>query len=101
MNFFNDPPDDRYHNDEVWRKELEQDYTPVAEAVFGDLIFFLRTDGTPLHAAVHIADDVVFTKNGGSLTQPWILMKLEDLLAKYPTTAPMRAVIFHPNKPKT
>lgn len=101
MNFFNDPPDDRYHSDEVWRKELEQDYTPVAEATFGDLVFFLRADGTPLHAAVHIADDVVFTKNGGSLSQPWILMRLEDLLAKYPTTAPMRAVIFHPNKPRT
>lgn len=101
LNFFNDPPDDRYHDDTVWRKELEQDYTGVAEATFGDLVFFLRADGTPMHAAVHIADDVVFTKNGGSLNQPWILMKLEDLLAKYPTATPMRAVIFHSNKRKT
>lgn len=101
MNFFNEPPDDRHHNDDIWRKELEQDYTQMAEATFGDLVFFLRADGTPMHAAVHIADDVVFTKNGGSLNQPWILMKLEDLLAKYPTIAPMRAVIFHSNKRKT
>ncbi|MFA6542866.1 MAG: hypothetical protein WCS99_00470 [Limisphaerales bacterium] len=101
MNFFNEPPDDRYNDDAVWRKELEQDYTPVAEPTFGDLVFFLRADGTPLHAAVHIADDVVFTKNGGSLSQPWILMKLEDVLSKYPTVAPMRAVMFRSNKRKT
>ncbi len=101
MNFFNEPPDDRYNDDAVWRKELEQEYTQVTEATFGDFVFFLRADGTPLHAAVYIADDVVFTKNGGSLSQPWILMKLEDVLSKYPTTAPMRAVIFHSNKRKT
>jgi hypothetical protein len=101
MNFFNEPPDDRHHNDDLWRKELEEDYSVVAEATFGDLVFFLRSDGTPMHAAVHIADDVVFTKNGGSLNQPWILMKLEDMLAKYPTIAPMRMVIFHSNKRKT
>ena len=101
MNFFNEPPDDRYHDDAVWRKELELDYTPVAEATFGDLVFFLRPDGIPLHAAVYIADDVVFTKNGGNLGQPWILMKLEDVLAKYPTVAPLRAVTFHSVKRKT
>jgi hypothetical protein len=101
MNFFNEPPDDRHYNDEIWRKELEEEHTPVAEATFGDLVFFLRADGTPMHAAVYIADDVVFTKNGGSLTQPWILMKLEDMLAKYPTIAPMRMVTFHSNKRKT
>jgi len=101
MNFFNEPPDDRHFNDTIWRKELEEDYTQVAEATFGDLILFLRADGSPMHAAVHIADDVVFTKNGGSLSQPWILMKLEDMLAKYPTIAPMRAVIFHSKKRTT
>ncbi|MEN9575456.1 MAG: hypothetical protein RL514_3311 [Verrucomicrobiota bacterium] len=101
MNFFNEPPDDRYHDDAVWSKLLEQEYTPVAEASFGDLVFFLRADSTPLHAAVHIADDVVFTKNGGSLSQPWILMKLEDLLAKYPTITPMRVAFFRSNKRKT
>ncbi|NBV23015.1 MAG: hypothetical protein EBS05_13990 [Proteobacteria bacterium] len=101
MNFFNEPPDERYNDYDVWRKELQSDFTAVPEATFGDLVFFLRADGTPLHAAVYIADDVVFTKNGGSLTQPWILMKLEDVLSKYPTIVPMRAVTFRSNKHRT
>lgn len=87
-------PDDRYHEDAVWRGELERNYEAVATPALGDLVFLLRRDGSPLHAAVHIADDVVFTKNGGSERQPWILMKWEDLVARYPENYPVRTATF-------
>jgi len=32
-----------------------------------------------IHSAVYIADDIVFTKNGLSPRDPWILMALEEV----------------------
>ena len=94
MNFFNDPPDDRYHDEKVWSRELEEKYAIAELPAFGDLVFLLQPDGTPVHAAVYIADNVLFTKNGGHLRQPWLLMKLEDMLARYPVEQGVRVVCF-------
>jgi hypothetical protein len=94
FNFFNDPPDDRYFNDETWRSELEQDFTIVPEPTYGDLVFLVRPDGVPFHAAVYIADNVAFTKNGANYRQPWMLVKMEDMLARYPQSFPVRVVFF-------
>jgi hypothetical protein len=99
MNFFRDPPDDRYYNSEVWQSELTTNYTVVTQPAFGDVILFLRPDNLPIHAAVYIADDVVFTKNGGNDRQPWVLMKWDDLLARYPQDVALRPVFFHRNRP--
>jgi hypothetical protein len=83
MNFFNDPPDDRYYDNNAWQHELSQNYTQMFPPAFGDLIIFFRPDGMPIHMAVFIADDVVFTKNGISNYCPWTFMKLDDLVADY------------------
>ena len=99
MNFFHDPPDDRYYNPAVWESELNTNYTVVAQPTYGDVILLLRADNLPIHAVVFIADDVVFTKNGGNDRQPWMLMKWDDLLARYPQSDPIRPVIFHRNQP--
>ncbi len=98
LNFFNDPPDERYRDDSVWRRELTEDYATVTEPTYGDLVFLLRPDGSPIHCAVYVADDVVFTKNGGNFRQPWILMKMEDMLARYPEPFSIRTVIYHLKK---
>jgi hypothetical protein len=36
-----------------------------------------------LHSCVHIADDVVFTKNGNNPRMPWKLMHLADVKEVY------------------
>lgn len=95
-NFFNDPPDDRYYDDAVWRQELQQNCTLVEQPTFGDLVFLTRPDGVPVHCAVFIADDVVFTKNGANRHQPWKLMKMDDMLARYSTDYPLRVAVFRP-----
>lgn len=94
FNFFNDTPDDRYFDDAIWRRELQERWAQTAQPTYGDLLFLVRPDGVPIHAAVFIADDVFFTKNGANLRQPWKLMKLEDLLARYPTDVPLRVAYF-------
>jgi hypothetical protein len=98
FNFFNDPPDDRYFDDQVWREELQKEFQFVEQPTFGDLVFLTRPDGVPIHCAVFIADDVVFTKNGANLRQPWKLMKMEDMLARYPEDFPLRVAFFHSAK---
>ena len=67
--------------------------------MYGDLIFLLCPDDSPLYAAVYIADDVVFTKNGGNYRQPWILMAWADLVARYPENYALRTVVFHRTGP--
>jgi hypothetical protein len=96
LNFFNDPPDDRYLDDPAWKEALDKNFTHAAEATLGDIMFLVRPNGLPVHAVVYIADDVVFTKNGYSDRQPWILMKWEDMIAGYPEREKLSVVIFHP-----
>lgn len=86
MNFFGDTPDDRFLNKEHCRSVLQNDYYVVSGPLtYGDVLVFLNDQGTAIHSAVYIADGIVFTKNGSSHLQPWTLMKLEDLVATYPT----------------
>jgi hypothetical protein len=51
---------------------------------YGDVIFFMDgTSGNAIHSCVYLADDLVFTKNGRSPTQPWVVMKLDDVVSYY------------------
>jgi len=60
---------------------------------FGDAVLLLE-NRRPAHACVYIADDVVFTKNGVNYHQPWVLMKLNDLLPRYASDRPMSIVVL-------
>ena len=86
MNYFATTPDDHFVDLEYTKKVLQQDYFPVNDNLrFGDVLMFETTESGVFHAAVYVADDVVYTKNGGHFTKPWVLMKYDDLLASYPS----------------
>jgi hypothetical protein len=57
--------------------------TQRSKAQFGDLVTVKTSENILVHSAVYIADDIVYTKNGSGLNQPWLYMKLEDMLAFY------------------
>lgn len=87
MNFFNAIPDPKFHDFDASLATLRADYLPVESGFrFGDVVAFLNSRGKPIHACVYLADDIVFTKNGATPNQPWILMKLEDVSATYLAT---------------
>ncbi len=95
FNMFNDEPDDRYADMNYAAEVLQTDYRHiVSPSQLGDLIFLATEDGTAVHAAAYIADDIVFTKNGAMYTQPWILMPLDDMVAiysiPYPSDRPLK-----------
>ena len=84
MNFLRREPDEKFGNEDYVRQALQSEFMPVADNPrLGDVVFFLDKDGSVIHSATFIADDVVFTKNGGAANRPWIYMQLEDLRACY------------------
>jgi hypothetical protein len=46
-------------------------------------IFLMKSETEAVHACVYLADDIVFTKNGPGLVQPWTLTALKDVQAFY------------------
>jgi hypothetical protein len=56
-------------------------------------------DNQALHMCVHIADDVVFTKNGANTQQPWVLMRWKEMLSQYEKNRPFQVRVFRRNSP--
>ena len=100
FNFFNgDDPVDRFNDMAYIREVLKKDYyTIVKPAQLGDLVLLSTRNDAVVHAAVYVADDLVFTKNGESYTQPWILMRMADMVdtynVRYPTSGPLTTICF-------
>lgn len=95
MNFFSDKPDPQFFNLKNTMQVLREMYRPISGAPrYGDLVLITDPTGKPVHMCVYLADGVVFTKNGGDHLQPWVLMKIPDMLAYYSMREPARTTIF-------
>jgi len=95
MNFFSTQPDDRFLDPRQVVRTLKSDFDQVTGApVFGDLVMLLDGAGRPVHLCVYLADEVVFTKNGRAVSEPWVLMKLSDVLATYASKVAAPTVVF-------
>jgi len=102
FNFFKDPPDNAFTNAAMVRKTLESDYYPVfTDPRYGDLVFVSRGNGEIIHSSVFIADNIVYTKNGGHYLSPWMLMRIPDMMdafsAMYPPQEQLK-VTYYRNK---
>lgn len=99
MNFFNGEPDYRFSDLTYTAAYVKTNYYPVAQPnSYGDIVFLLDQNGNAIHSAVYIADDIVFTKNGNNYAQPWVLMRLPNLLSLYSITdTPRLACYRHKN----
>jgi len=94
FNFFLDQPDNRFTDPEYANNVLQSDFEPVrGEKKFGDLLLLQQGDRA-VHMCVYIAADIVYTKNGGHPCQPWILMKLGDLMVQYESDKPQQLRVF-------
>lgn len=86
FNFFRDPPEGEYSDNASLHKKLDSDYYPVfSDPRYGDVVLLAKPNGDIVHSAVYIADNVVFTKNGGHFSAPWLLMEMSRLLDCYAT----------------
>jgi hypothetical protein len=93
FNFFNEPPDNRFNDPSYAVQYIQKNYYQIAApSQYGDILLLMNDRQEVKHSAVFIADDIVFTKNGNNYRQPWMLMRIPDLLATYPATPQMKAI---------
>jgi hypothetical protein len=92
-NFFNTTPENDYnatHSNAGLNKGC---YEIASPNQLGDLMILTTPDGSAVHAAVFLADDIYFTKNGLNRIEPWILLRLSDLLEDYAVVHPSSGLI--------
>ncbi len=95
MNFFNDPPDQRFDDIDYLKEVLIKAYTPVqGRPAMGDLLVMTKPNGEVIHSCIYLADDIVFTKNGRAPSIPWTLTTLPDLQAVYPAHPALEVRVF-------
>ncbi len=99
LNFFNLVPDDRYVNPAFAYEVIRSGYYVISGGTrLGDLVLLANSKGKLVHSAVCIADDIVFTKNGAGSTQPWMFMRMADLLelyeGTYQTDGPLQVMYY-------
>jgi hypothetical protein len=101
FNFFNmGLPDDSLNDPAYVGNMLKERYQPVTgRPRFGDVVLLTLPDGSSIHSAVYIADNIVFTKNGPSLAAPFIFSTTEDMLAFYPNSERIRLAYFRLKNP--
>jgi hypothetical protein len=84
LNFFNDTPDPTFGDPQAVLQELRNKYFPATgDPRYGDLVLFTKPDGSLVHAAVYIADDICFTKDGNTILDPWMLKSTQELTERY------------------
>ncbi|HEY1169863.1 MAG TPA: hypothetical protein VGH19_00715 [Verrucomicrobiae bacterium] len=91
LNFFNRTSDDRFVHPAEFEKAITQ-YHDVVQGTprYGDILVLKNENGRTVHVAVYLAADFVYTKNGGHETKPWVIMKLSELKAAYPSLSPLK-----------
>ncbi len=85
LNFFNYEPHEYLLDSRLATSAVLENFTPVEPPYkYGDVLFFLNnTTGDAYHSCVHLADNLVFTKNGRNLLSPWLIMRLDDVKKVY------------------
>lgn len=85
LNFFRSQPEPFCLEERLASAVFGDSYLRVEPPYqFGDMIVFINTAmGAVRHSCVHIADDVVFTKNGLNALSPWVLQPLDHVKSLY------------------
>jgi len=99
LNFFQPEPDDRFLDVATALRTLKEDYFVVeSDFELGDIVAFLDEKGNIFHAAVYVADNLVFGKNGISAMAPWTILPLEDVKGYYRWRSENPRLIVHRRK---
>jgi hypothetical protein len=96
LNFFNQVPDDKFLDVNYALETLKRDYYIVQNNFrLGDIVGFVAENDSLFHAAVYLADDFVFTKNGTNPMAPWAIMRLDEVREVYRGRSDKATLIFH------
>ena len=74
---------------------LQSRFRPIVTSPkLGNVLLLVNDKGVPVHAAVYIADDLVFTKNGYGIIHPWTFMKIDAMTGLYTSLAGKLRVVY-------
>lgn len=95
MNFLNQHADAKYTNLTVVAKTLASDYVEVnRDFRLGDIVLLMKNENEAIHSCNYVAEGIVFTRNGGSFAQPWMLTKLEAVVDFYSYPDPVHVKVM-------
>jgi hypothetical protein len=99
LNFFSSRADDGLLDVPHALKTLKTEYYIIEHGFqLGDVIAFLDREGDIFHAAVYLADGLVFSKNGTSPMAPWTIMSIDEVSGYYDTRVGEPQLVFHRRK---
>lgn len=101
LNFFSFLPDPAFSDWTEVIPYLKKRYSPAEEPYrYGDLILFRSPSmDRPVHACVYLADDLVFTKNGISILEPWVIMHLPHVIDRFSVRELPEVQVWRRNPP--
>ena len=95
FNFLNEKADGRFTNLTEVAKTLASDYIEVKQDFrLGDVILLMKNESEAIHSCNYVADGIVFTHNGGSFSQPWMLTTLDALVDFYSYPDPVHIKVM-------
>lgn len=94
FSFFGERPGYRLGDVQYADQLLRSDYTRWrGEKAFGDLLLLIDSE-IAVHACIYIADDIYYTKNGTDPNQPWVFMRMNDMMSQYATGKPQQWQVY-------
>ena len=96
-NFFNTELDSGFLDQSYFTNVLNTRFRKVSTPTYGDLILLARpvdNDWEAIHAAIYLAGDIAFTKNGSGVPHPWMLSTIADMEAEYGFAVPVKTTFF-------
>jgi hypothetical protein len=98
LSFFREDEEQMPTENEALQRIFREEYYPIGGNLqLGDMVVIADEDGWLVHAAVYIADDLYFSKQGPNPARPWILMRLQEMKDFYPSTHPRKVGFYRRN----
>lgn len=85
LNYFAIQPDQSLQDLPTAAQRLIEQYDDIPRADIrpGDLVLIRDDHGDVLHSCNYLCDDLVFTKNGGAMAQPWTIQHMDDVVNSF------------------
>jgi hypothetical protein len=84
LSFFSSNPDPRFADTNFVAQYLANNYYEIGKpSLTGDLVLLVNSRNVLVHTGVHLAGDIVYSKNGANIGQPWVLMRQKDMIGLF------------------
>jgi hypothetical protein len=96
---FSDNPDPRFAVASLVAQHLASNYYEIGNlSLTGDLFLLVNSNHILVHTGIPLAGDVVYTKKGTNLGQPWVLMREKDMIGLFSALEPVNVRSMRWNK---